>query len=170
MQRFEYLSALWETMASAHIGCGQVEAAAAMGQYGGFEFKCPVAAALLQCGLALGVPAAIKGEWPQFRSSVTRSCWLPNRECPPWGTEALTREQSRLFVLSALEHLASVSKRGWSEALWRRAFAPEAKAEMASGELMLSGLASDDQLLKAFQEAGESCAGFQPEIEPEFSS
>lgn len=56
-ERFELLSAMWATMASGHRECAVCEDTAAMGQYGGFKFACPVAAALLQCALTMGCDA-----------------------------------------------------------------------------------------------------------------
>ena len=162
MQRFEYLSAVWETMAAGHRNCAPEEAAAGLGQYGGFEFKCPVAAALLQCGLLLGVPTEVNGGWPTFKSSRARADWqLDDRQCPPWAVSVVTREQIRLFVQSALKHLTLASEQGWSEAIWRRDFAPTLKTSTTSRGLFLSDCVSDAQLLKAFADAAQSCRRFQ---------
>jgi hypothetical protein len=162
MQRFEYLSAVWEVLAPAHRSCAHEETTAGLGQYGGFEFRCPVAAAMLQCGLLLGVPLEANGGWPSFKSSRAHSGWrVDDRECPAWAVPVVTREQTRLFVRSALEHLTMAVKRGWSEAIWRRDFAPTIKTSTTSRGLFLSDAVSDAQLLKAFADASENCMRLQ---------
>lgn len=162
MQRFDYLSAVWDTLAAVHRSCAHEETTAGLGQYSGFEFRCPVAAAILQSGLLLGVPSEVNGGWPSFKSSRARSDWqLDDRECPAWAVPVVTREQTRLFVRSALEHLTTAVKRGWSEAIWRHDFAPTIKTSTTSRGMFLSDAVSEAQLLKAFINASESCTRFQ---------
>lgn len=156
---FEYMSALWECFAGEHRQCAQHEHAAAMGQYSAFEFRCPVAAAFLQAGLAMGVEAEPRGGWPSYRRYL--GGWRPDYSLPGWARPLVAREQLRLFVLSALLKLTSASRRGWSEAIWQPEDAVLAKTTTTSRGLFVADVASDEDLLKAIRLAAESCRHLQ---------
>jgi hypothetical protein len=156
---YEYMSVLWECFAGEHRQCAQHEHSAAMGQYSSFEFQCPVAAAFLQAGLAMGVEPEPRGLWPAYRRYHVG--WRADYSLPGWARPQLAREQLRLFVLSALLKLTSASRGGWSEAIWVREHAALVKTTTTSRGLFLSELASDDDLLKACRLAAESCRRLQ---------
>lgn len=156
---FEYMSALWQCFAGDHRKCAQAEDAASMAQYSAFQFRCPVAAAFLQAGLAIGVEAEPRGGWPSFRGGHL-SGWYPSHSVPAWGHGLLAREQLRLFLLSALRHVSAASQSGWSEAFWQRQDASVPKTTMTSRGIIAADLASDDELLKASQHAAERCRTF----------
>lgn len=154
MGLFEYLSALWECIGD-HRQCALRENVAAMGQYRNFEFQCPVAAAFLRAGLVLGIESEPRGGWPSFRRSYAE--WHPDRSLPAWATPFVVQEQLRLFILSALQLLGSISKCGWSEALWSLEDAGRVQVTTTSRGLFISNTVSDDELLSACREAAKTC-------------
>lgn len=155
MHVYEDLCSLWDSLAERHRHCAQHEDAADMEQYAGFGFRCPLAAAFLQAGQALGIEAEPRGKWPSFRRPYR--IWAPDRDCPAWAIGRVTREHLRSVLLSALETLSSAAERGWSEALWQPEDAQTVKTVVTSRGLLLPEVASESELLKACHRAAEGC-------------
>jgi hypothetical protein len=160
MGLFEHLSALWDCVGGDHRQCAQREDTAAQEQYHAFEFQCPVAAAFLRAGLAMSLEAEPRGAWPSFRRYY--GGWRPERSVPAWAAPLVAQEQLRLYVLDALQHLASLASRGWHEAIWEPDSAGKVQVTTTSKGLFIAGTASDEDLLTACREAAGNCrAGLQ---------
>lgn len=156
MWLFEQLSALWDHIAGGHRQCAHGEAIASMGQYSGARaFTCPVASAFLQAGLAMGIEPEPLAKWPSFRGSTP--LWAADRSVPAGAQPLVAREQLRLFILDALEHLGSVARKGWSEAFWNFEDSRRTKVITTSKGLFIADGTSDDELLRACRAAAESC-------------
>lgn len=156
MWLFEQLCALWDCFAGDHRHCAVNETVVSMGRYSASTFICPVASAFLQAGLALGIGAEPLGAWPSFRRSF--SAWNVDRSVPAWAFPLIAREQLRVLVVDALEHLGEVAKHGWTEALWPfEAVVERVKVSSTSSGLYISGATSDTELRRACEAAATTC-------------
>lgn len=153
--------ALWDTLANSHRDCAAGEVESTMTQYVHRDFKCPVAAALLQAYAAVGVTSEPKAGWPRWRATeeLSRLYDLGGSRTEAWLVPALMRELTRLMVLDALKTLGELAPTERGKTYWY--FDPKLSSiDHTEASVILRGVASENELLKATAAAAACCPRF----------
>lgn len=154
---YENACALWETLAHEHRNCASAEVTATMTQYVSAELPCPVAAGMLRAMSQSGARLEPRGNWQRCRPSADSASALSvPASLPDWATAAYVWELGRLRVLDAVESLALLAETGRRRCFWRMPMTKPPIDHLKTG-VLLSGLATEAQLLKAFQWGAKSC-------------
>ena len=97
---FEDACAVWDTLAREHRDCVHDDVVSGMSQFHAFEFRCPVAAAVLHAYGMFGVSAEALRGWHMRLSDVHALYGLNVRfDTPDWAVPALVREAGRRYLL-----------------------------------------------------------------------